>query len=106
MPGLNEYGLYRIIPKRGKWFLDKGRPHPVLGIKRRQFPCAPAFARTAHSAQGQTFGSGAIVDLNIGGSSGAMSSYVALTRVQTRKDLLIHRPFERQPFNRGQKPGL
>ena len=46
------------------------------------------------------------MDLNIGGSSSAMSSYVALTRVQTREDLLINRPFERQPFNRGQKPGL
>ena len=106
LPGLNEYGLYPTILKICKWLLDKGRPHPVLGITRRQLPFAPAFARTAHSAQGQTFDSGAIVDFNIGGSSSAMSSYVALARVQTREDFLINRPFERQPFNLGQKPGL
>ena len=106
-PGLNENALYPIVPTdRQIVFLDTGRPHPILGITRRQLPFAPAFARTAHSAQGQTFDSGAIVDLSIGGSSSAMSSYVALTRVQTREDLLINRPFERQPFNRGQKPGL
>ena len=42
---------------------------------------------TAHAAQGQTFSKGAIVDLNIGGSRSAMSSYVALTRVERRSDV-------------------
>ena len=60
---------------------------------------------TAHAAQGQTFGKGAIVDLNIGGSSSAMSSYVALTRVERRNDLLISRPFPRHLFSQGQKQG-
>ena len=78
----------------------------MLGITRRQLPFVPVFARTSHSAQGQTFDNSAIVDLNIGGVSSAMSSYGALTRVQRREDLLINRAFERQPFNRGQKPGL
>ena len=61
---------------------------------------------TAHASQGQTFGDGAVVDLRIGGRSSAMSSYVALTRVKTREDSVILRPFPRTPFNQGQKPGL
>ena len=53
----------------------------------------PAFAMTSHAAQGQTFSKGAIVDLCIGGSSSTMSSYVAITRVERREDLLICQPF-------------
>ena len=66
----------------------------------------PAFGMTAHSSQGQTFSNGAIVDLCIGGSSSIMSSYVALTRVERRDDLLILRPFPRELFAKGQKPGM
>ncbi len=54
MWALEEEGLYPIKPKRGAWFLDKGRKHPVLKISRQQLPLAPAFAMTAHAAQGQT----------------------------------------------------
>ena len=53
----------------------------------------PAFAMTLHAAQGQTFSKGAIVDLCIGGSSSTMSSYVAITRVERREDLLIYNLF-------------
>ena len=60
---------------------------------------------TAHAAQGQAFSNGAIVDLKIGGSSGAMSTFVALTRVERRIDLLIDRPFPVHLFNQGQTPG-
>ena len=61
---------------------------------------------TAHAAQGQTFSNGAIVDLRLGGSSSAMASYVAITRVERREDLLIYRPFPISLFQNGQKPGL
>ena len=44
---------------------------------------------TAHAAQGHAVSKGAIVDLNIGGSSSAIPSYVALARVERRTDLLI-----------------
>ena len=81
LPGQSEPGVYLIVPVKKDWYLDKGRLHPVLHIKRRQLPLTPAFAMTAHAAQGQAFSKGAIVDLNIGGSSSAMSSVVALTRV-------------------------
>ena len=66
----------------------------------------PAFAMTAHAAQGQTFSRGAIVDPKIGGSASTMSSYVALTQVERREDLLIDRPFPKELFDKGQKPGL
>ena len=89
-PDLNDYGCIRLFQHEGGgWCLDKGGPHPMLGITRRQLPFAPAFANTAHSAHGQTFGSGAIVGFDIGGSSSAVSNFVAFTFVQRRKDLLI-----------------
>ena len=85
------------------WYLDKGRLHPMLKLTRQQLPLMPAFAMTAHAAQGQTFSKGAIVDLNIGGSFNAMSSYVALTRVERREDLIIFRPFPLELFQNVQK---
>ena len=60
---------------------------------------------TSHSARGQALRKGAIVDLMIGGSTSAMSSSVALTRVERRSDLLVYRPFSLHLFNQGQKPG-
>ena len=35
-----------------------------------------------------------------------MSSYVAITRVERREDLLIYRPFPLRLFDKGQKPGM
>jgi len=104
LPGLDEPGLYPIQPKPGKWFLDKGRKHPVLKITRRQGPLAPAFAITAHAAQGQTL-KAAIVDLQIGRGTSPIASYVALTRVAKREDLLIFRPFARDLFTQGPPEG-
>ena len=103
LPGLTVKGLYPIRPSTGTWFLDKGRTYRVLKIGRRQLPLTPAWAMTSHAAQGQTFCQGAIVDLKIGGSSSTMSSYVAITRVEHRKYLLMFRPFPQELFNQGQK---
>ena len=100
LPGLKP-GVYPIVPVKRDWYLDKGKKFPVLRIRRRQLPLTPAFAMTAYASQGQTFKDGVIVDLNIGGSSSTMASYVALTRVQHRN--LICRPFPLELFNRGQK---
>ena len=52
LDGLNESGLYPIVPKKRDWFLDKGRMHPMLRLTRTQLPLMPAFAMTAHAAQG------------------------------------------------------
>ena len=87
-----------------KCSLDKGRPHPVLGITREQLPLTLAFVMTAHAAQGQTVGRGAIADFILGGSASAMSSCVALTRVQQRHDLFMLRPCPSCPFSQGQFP--
>ena len=106
LEGMSEPGVYPIQPVTRPWYLDKGRLHPQLRMKRKQFPLMPAFAMTAHAAQGQTFSEGAIVDLKLGGSSSAMASYVAITRVQRRQDLMIYRPFPRELFANGHKPGL
>ncbi|CAK0819674.1 unnamed protein product, partial [Prorocentrum cordatum] len=107
--GLRTPGLHPVVPQKEEWFVDKGRPHPRLKVKRRQFPLAPAFGVTAHAAQGQTFKEGVIVDLSIGGGTSPLSSYVALTRVQRREDMLIFRPFDIAPYQKKDErkgPGL
>ena len=77
-------GIYPLIPKKKSWYLDKGRMFPQLEIQRHQLPLAPAFAWTAHTAQGQTLAA-AIVDI----SRSTMSSYVAFTRVRKKEDLRV-----------------
>ena len=101
LDGLKEPGLYPIVPRKGCFYLDKGRMHPVLQIRRQQLPLAPAFAMTSHAAQGQTFTRGVVVDLCLSKGSNIMSSYVSMTRVQDRQSLLIYRPFPRKLFDRG-----
>ena len=105
LPGLDENGLYPILPKNGQWFLDKGRQHAVFKITRRQLPLAPAFAMTAHASQGQTLKGGAIVDLRKGKGSNPLGSYVAMTRVQSRRDLLVYRLFPLELFTQGPRKG-
>jgi len=105
LPGLKEPGLYPIEEKKKSWYLDKGRKHPVLKIKRRQIPLAPAFAMTAHASQGQTLKKGAVVDLRLGRGTSNVASYVALTRVKRREDLLIYRSFDKAAFTKGARKG-
>ena len=90
-----------VAPVRSTWFLDAGRTKPQLAISRRQFPLAPAFASTAHAAQGQTLSQGVIADLQIGANGNPFTSYVAMTRVKDRQHLLVYRPFDAKPFQRG-----
>ena len=66
IPRIDIAGVYPIAPVKREWYLDKGRRYPVLKNRRRQLPLTPAFAMTAHAAQGQTFKNGVIVDLNVG----------------------------------------
>ena len=77
----------------------------MLNIQRQQLPLTPAFPMTAQAAQGQTCSRGAIVDLNVGGSSSAMSSCVALTCVERHADLLLYRPFPIHLLNQWQTQG-
>jgi hypothetical protein len=64
--------------------------HKVCTIKRTQLPVMPAFAMTAHKAQGQTMRR-AIVDLEC--CRGTEAPYVMLSRIKTLDGLLILRPF-------------
>ena len=75
-----------------------------MKITRRQLPLAPAFAVTAHTAQGQTKDS-AIVDLQISKGTSPIASYVAMTRVEKKENVLIYRPFERNLFTGGPVEG-
>jgi len=60
-------------------------------IKRTQLPIAPAFAMTAHKAQGQTLDK-VIIDLE--SCKGTESPYVMVSRVTSLNGLLILRPFK------------
>ena len=101
---MTEPGLYPIQPVFRTWFIDKGRQHPVLAVRRQQIPLAPAFAITSHAAQGQTL-QAAIVDLQIGRGTSPIASYVAITRVKRRQDLLIFKPFDHDIFTQGPLQG-
>ena len=47
----------------------------------------------------------AILDLQIGRGVNAVASYVAMTRLRTREDLLIYRNFDRDVFMQGEPEG-
>ena len=64
--------------------------HKVCTIKRTQIPIMPAFAMTAHKAQGQTMDK-VIVDLE--SCHGTESPYVMISRVKSLNGLHILRPF-------------
>ena len=81
----------------GCWSQEQNK---VMAVGRYQVPLAPAFAITAHASQGQTLNA-AIVDLQQGNGVSVIASYVAITRVRCRADLIIYRPFDRQVFSGG-----
>ena len=77
----------------------------MLRVTRRQYPLAPAFAITAHAAQGQTAKEKVVADLHIGESGDPLTAYVAVTRVTGRDKLAILRPFDPKPYQRGTRLG-
>ena len=97
-------GIYPIFPATRRWFLDQKRKFPVLLIHRHQLPLAPHFAITAHAAQGQTL-IAAIVDLRIGRGVSNLASYIAMTRIRTRRDVIIFRDFDWKLFTKGSDIG-
>ena len=98
--GIDRPGVYPISPCRRHWFLDERRKPPKLRVIRHQLPPVPAYAMTAHCAQGRTLPA-AIIDLQIGRGVNGIASYVAMTRVRKKTDLLIFRPFDREVFAAG-----
>ena len=104
LPGMPEKGVYPVKPTTGEWFLDKNRKVPVIRVKRRQVPLAPAFGVTAHAAQGTTKDAAA-VDLHTPAGANPLTSYIALSRGRLREDMLIFRPFPLSTQQRRMHPG-
>ena len=92
-------------PQRKQWHLDKHRKRPMLRVTRKQYPLAPAFAITAHAAQGQTAKAKVVADLHIGDSGDPLTAYVAVTRVTGREKLAVLRPFTARPYQQGTRLG-
>ena len=101
IPRMPDSNVYPVGPCRRVWYLDRQRKSPKLHVSRTQFPLAPRFAITAHVAQGQTIKEGVLTDLCIGPMGNPFTAYVAITRVQGRGKLLIFRPFDAAPFQKG-----
>ena len=98
--GIDRPGVYPIFPCRRHWFLDERRKPSKLRVIRHQLPLMPAYAMTAHCTQGRTLPA-AIIDLQIGRGVNGIASYVAMTRMRKKTDLLIFRPFDREVFAAG-----
>ncbi|MCS5585228.1 MAG: hypothetical protein NZ777_17185, partial [Pseudomonadales bacterium] len=92
-----EKGVYPVRISHAKWFLDAGRPHPVLGIMRYQVPLSPGFALTVHSVQGKEEDP-LIVDVCLSARTSRQTCYVALSRGKTRRGIYILRPFSMETF--------
>ena len=99
--GVPENNVYPVATCTRAWFLDRQRKNPQLRVSRTQFPLAPAFAITAHVAQGQTIPEGVLTDLCVGLGGNPFTAYVAFTRVQGRAQLFIYRAFDAAPLQKG-----
>ena len=100
LDGTPEAGIYPIQPVRRAWFLDRTKPKPILRVLRKQLPLCPAFSFTAHTSQGKTLPA-AILDLVIDKITDVSFGTVATSRVRSRHDVLILRPFPLWLHQRG-----
>ena len=104
LDGVEEPGVYPITPLAKTWFLDSRRKPPMLKIYRTQVPLTPAYAMTAHSSQGKTL-QAVLLDLNVEKKVDTTFGAVAASRVRSRHDALILRPFPLWLFQRGAVEG-
>ena len=104
LDGIDEPGVYPIRLMKQDWFLDGKRKNPVLKVKRQQIPLTPAFAITAHSSQGKTLRA-LLLDLNVEKRVDTTIGAVGASRVRSREDCLILRPFPLWLFQRGVSDG-
>ena len=107
LDGIDEPGIYPIAPKGADWHLDQNRgekKRKLLKVHRTQLPLAPAYGMTAHSSQGKTLRA-ALVDLQIDKQVNQSYGAVATTRVRSREDILILRPFPLWLYRRGPSDG-
>ena len=108
LEGTNEPGIYPAVPTTTDWYLDGGRKMKTLKVNRRQLPLIPAYAMTAHASEGKTLPA-VLLDLQVDKRVDRTIGTVATTRVRSREDVLILRPFPKWLFQRGltkQRPDL
>ncbi|CAJ1392804.1 unnamed protein product [Effrenium voratum] len=79
-------------------------PKPVLRISRTQIPLVPAYAITVHGSQGKTLPA-AMADFNVDRWTDITFGTVAGSRVRSREDIHILRPFPLWLFQRGAPEG-
>ena len=104
LDGIAEAGVYPIVPQNAQWWLDRRRKTPVLKVTRTQLPLTPAYAMTAHSSQGKTLRA-VLLDLSVDKMVDPTIGTVAATRVRSREDVLILRPFRPWLFQRPASDG-
>lgn len=106
LQGVDEPGVYPIRPMTKYWLLDAGKKNQrqVLKVQRCQLPLSPAYAMTAHSSQGKTLAA-VLLDLNVESRVDTTFGTVAATRVRSREDVLILRPFPLWLYQRGHADG-
>lgn len=104
LEGIDEPGVYPVRPRKEDWYLDSRRKTSLLKVKRRQIPLTPAFAITAHSSQGKTLRA-IMLDLHVDKRVDTTIGAVGASRVRTRYDCLILRPFPLWLFRRGVSEG-
>ena len=104
LDGVDEPGVYPVKPKKLTWYLDNKRQKKVLKVERAQLPLTPAYAMTAHSSQGKTLRA-VLLDLSVDKRVDTTFGAVAASRVASRHDCLILRPFEHWLFERGVSEG-
>ena len=100
LSGTNRPGIYPIQPVRRVWYIDAGKPKPVLKVTRQQLPLCPAFCITAHTSQGKTL-TAAILDMCVDKKIDVTFGTVTASRVRSRHDVLIFRPFPLWLYQRG-----
>ena len=104
LDGIGEPGLYPIRPRTGEWYLDGRRQVKMLKVNRTQLPLAPAYSMTVHASQGKTLRA-VLLDLNIDKIFDPNIGTVASTRVRSRYDVLILRPFPAWLYQRNTSDG-
>ncbi|KAG6822418.1 hypothetical protein H0H92_013979 [Tricholoma furcatifolium] len=90
MPELERH-MFPVLPDTVSFHLKNPFSKEVRTVRRTQLPLVPAFAMTAHRAQGQTLDR-VIVDL--ASCKGAEAPYVMLSRASSLDGLAILRPFD------------
>ena len=107
LEGTAEPGLYPVVPKGADWYLDRNKADKhkqVLRVRRTQLPLTPAYGMTAHFSQGKTLRA-ALVDLCVDKRVNQSYGVVTTTRVRSREDVLILRPFPLWLYQRGRHVG-